>query len=152
LALVRNIVSDQPQAIHRTAITKDGRKATMEGPDRRALGPLVGGAIKLTADESVTYCLSIAEGVETALSLQLIPEFGRSPVWALVSAAGLASFPVLSGIETLWIAVDHDPAGERAANAVGQRWRAAGREVFLVQPKAVGADINDLLRQERADA
>jgi putative DNA primase/helicase len=146
VGLVRNIVSDQPQAIHRTAITQDGRKSNAAGRDRMALGPLAGGCIKLTPYESVTYCLGVAEGVETALSLQLVAEFGRSPVWALISASGLASFPVLPGIEALWIAVDHDPAGRRAAEAVGSRWRARGREVFLVAPREAGSDLNDLLK------
>jgi hypothetical protein len=136
IALVRSIVDDKPQAIHRTALAPNGRKALVGGKDRMALGPISGGAIKLTADESVTGCLGIAEGIETALSLQLVPEFGTSPVWALISAAGLAAFPLLPGIESLWVAVDHDAAGVHAAETVGTRWRHAGREVLFVTPKA----------------
>jgi hypothetical protein len=92
----------------------------------------------------VTLCLGIGEGIESTLSLRELPEFGASPVWALLSAGGVAAFPVLSGIECLWIAVDRDPAGERAAHACAERWRAAGREVFLVKPKAERADLNDI--------
>src|SRR5215218_10028540 len=87
-------------------------------------------------------CLGIGEGVESVLSLHSLPEFGSSPVWSLIfsgggrSSSGLAGFPVLPGIESLWIAVDHDAngAGQRAARTAAHRWRQAGREVFLVTP------------------
>jgi putative DNA primase/helicase len=92
----------------------------------------------------VTVCLGVAEGVETALSLRNLPDFGPSPVWATISAGGLGNFPVLSGIETIWIAVDHDDAGQKAAETLTDRWAAAKREVFLVTPHEAGADLNDL--------
>ncbi|GJD52697.1 hypothetical protein OPKNFCMD_5463 [Methylobacterium crusticola] len=145
VALVRDVASDRPVAVHRTALTADGRKGEVEGYDRRSLGPVRGGAIKLTPDEDVITCLGIAEGLETALSLQLLPEFRRSPVWSLISAGGIAAFPVLAGIEVLWIAVDHDPAGLAAAEACADRWEQAGREVYLVRPDVAGADINDVV-------
>ena len=76
--------------------------------------------------------------------VEQLPEFGGSPVWALLNTAGVTAFPVLPGIECLWVAVDHDPAGERAADACAERWRAAGREVFRVKAQAAGDDLNDL--------
>ena len=66
-----------------------------------------------------------------------------------MSAGGVARFPVLAGIECLWIAVDHDPAGLRAARACAQRWQAAGREAFLVTPAAPRTDLNDLIKGQR---
>jgi hypothetical protein len=144
VALVRDIITDAPRAVHRTALSLEGRKVEIDGKDRLALGPIAGGAVKITADPDVTLCLGIGEGIESTLSLRELPEFGASPVWALLSAGGVAAFPVLSGIECLWIAVDRDPAGERAAHACAERWRAAGREVFLVKPKAERADLNDI--------
>ncbi|WP_267421808.1 toprim domain-containing protein [Methylobacterium sp. GC_Met_2] len=150
IALVRGIASDAPQAIHRTALSLDGNKVEVNGKDRLALGPLAGGAVKLTADAEVTTCLGIGEGIETTLSLQGLPEFGATPVWSLLNASGIAAFPVLAGIECLWIAVDHDPAGERAADACTERWRAAGREVFRVKARAAGSDLNDLQEARRA--
>ena len=134
VALVRDVVTNEPKAIHRTALTLDGHKVEVDGKDRLALGPIAGGAVKLTPDEDVTLALGIGEGIETTLSLRELPEFGASPVWALLSAGGVAAFPVLAGIECLWIAVDHDPAGERCRHACADRWRAAGREVYLVRP------------------
>jgi hypothetical protein len=146
VALVRDVVTNAPKAIHRTALTVDGHKVKIDGNDRMALGPIAGGAVKLTPDEDVTLALGIGEGVETTLSLRELPEFGASPVWALLSAGGLAAFPVLSGIECLWIAVDNDAngQGQRAAHACGERWRAAGREVYLVKPFAARTDLNDI--------
>jgi hypothetical protein len=46
LALYRDLVTDEPRAIMRTALTPDAQKI-----DRKALGPVGGAAIKLSADE-----------------------------------------------------------------------------------------------------
>jgi putative DNA primase/helicase len=61
VALVRAIHGDAPVAIHRTAIerTPDGA-IKVSGVRRMALGPIKGGAIKLTDDAEVTTCLGIA--------------------------------------------------------------------------------------------
>lgn len=144
VCLVRDVVTNEPKAIHRTALTRDGHKAKINGKDRLALGPIAGGAVKLTPDENVTLCLGIGEGIESALSLQNLPEFGASPVWSLISARGVETFPVLSGIESLWLAVDHDETGLRAARSTAQRWQASGAEALLITPSASRADLNDL--------
>jgi hypothetical protein len=146
VCLVTDIRTNEPKAIHRTALSLDGQKVTVNGHDRRTLGPIGGGAIKLIPDEDVTACLGIGEGVETVLSLRRRREFGSSPVWSLISAGGLAVFPVLGGIESLWVAVDHDKSGQgqKASRAVGERWQKAGCNVFLVKPNKPGADLNDL--------
>jgi hypothetical protein len=145
IALVCNIISNEPQAIHRTALGLSGRKLEIDGKDRMALGGIKGGAVKLSADEDVSYALGIAEGIETALSLQRLPEWQGLPVWSLLYAEGVEIFPVLPGIETLVIAVDHDPAGELAALVVAQRWRAAGREVRLIEAIKANNDLNDVV-------
>lgn len=144
VALVRNVVTNRPQAIHRTALSHEGQKIDVNGKDRLALGSIRGGAVKLTPDEEVTTCLGIGEGIETTLSLRRLPEFGASPVWSVLNAGGITSFPVLSGIEVLWIAVDDDPAGRGASDLCADRWRRAGREVFLVRSTTAGADLNDI--------
>jgi hypothetical protein len=147
LCLVRNIHTDEPQGVHRTAITLDGQKASIKGKSRMALGPTAEGAIKITPDESVTLCLGIGEGVETTLSLRRREEFGPSPVWSLISAGGVHDFPVVAGVESLFIAVDRGPAGEKSAKTAAHRWHSAGREAFLVTPIAPYADLNDLDRE-----
>ena len=59
---------------------------------------------------------------------------------------------MLAGIECLWIAVDHDRAGEEATKACAKRWRHAGREVLLVKAIRTGLDLNDIARGRHADA
>jgi Toprim domain len=145
VALVRNIEADESQAIHRTALDLSGDKIAIDGKDRMALGPISGGAIKLTVDENVTVALGIAEGIETALSLQRLPEWQGSPVWALIFAGGIRKFPLLSGIETLAVAADHDTAGERATVELAERWQE--REVLIFEARADGADLNDIVRE-----
>ncbi|WP_262273295.1 DUF7146 domain-containing protein [Microvirga yunnanensis] len=144
ICLVRDVVTNESKAIHRTALTQDGHKATINGKDRLALGPIAGGAIKVTPDENVTLCLGIGEGVESALSLRNLPEFGCSPVWSLISAGSVETLPILSGVESLWLAVDHDETGIRAARSTALRWQTSGAEAFLITPSAPRADLNDL--------
>ena len=47
ICLVRDVVTEKPQAIHRTALSGDGLKVKVRGADRLSLGPIAGGAIKL---------------------------------------------------------------------------------------------------------
>lgn len=142
VALVRNIESNEPQAIHRTALDASGNRLEINGNAKMSLGPISGGAIKLTSDENVSFALGIAEGIETALSLQRLVEWAGTPVWSLISASGIGRFPLLSGIETLAIAADHDRAGERATFDAAERWQ--GREVLIFEAHDFGADLNDV--------
>jgi putative DNA primase/helicase len=149
IALVRNINTDKPQAIHRTALDLSGNKVEVNGCSRMSLGPVGGGAVKLTDNAEVTTCLGIGEGIESTLSLRSIPEFGASPVWSLLSAGGIEVFPVLAGIECLWIAIDNDQhgRGQQAAQACSNRWKAASQEVFRITPNQLGDDLNNLAQR-----
>jgi putative DNA primase/helicase len=64
VCLVRDVITNEPKSIHRTALAGDCRKAEVRGATRLALGPIGGGAIKFTPDEEVTTCLGIGEGLE----------------------------------------------------------------------------------------
>ena len=69
VCLVRGFVTNEPQAIHRTALSPGGIAIKRNGKTfRMTLGQIAGGAIKLDPDEDVTQGLSIGEGVETCLS------------------------------------------------------------------------------------
>jgi Toprim domain len=138
IALVRDIATDAPCAIYRTALTRRGEKI-----GRMALGPKKGGVVKLSRDEDVSHGLTVGEGVETTLSGRAL---GFHPAWALGDSGNLRAFPVLPGIEVLTILVDHDEAGQCAASACMDRWTIAGREVHRVVPRRAGMDFNDLLR------
>jgi hypothetical protein len=150
VALVRHIITNKPQGVHRTPLDLQGNQRRDLENSRLSLGTMIGGAIKLTPDEHVTIALGVAEGIETALSLQRLPEWLGSPVWSLLFADNLANLPVLPGIETLVVSVDRDKAGEDAARGVSHRWRSAGRRVFFARPDNDGEDINDVvIRRER---
>jgi len=140
IGLVRNITTNEPQAIHRTAIDAQGRKI-----DRKAYGPIGGGAVKLTDDADVTKVIAIGEGIETALSVRELRDLGDMPVWSVLSANGVAAFPVLPGIESVWIAADNDASGtgQNAARSAGERLHAAGIETIILAPTQAGADLND---------
>ncbi len=145
VAAMVDIHDDAFRGIHRTPLSPDGGKADI---GRKMLGPSAGAVVKLSRDEDVITALAIGEGIETALSLPMLPECFGLPVWACLSAGNLAAFPVLAGVEVLWIAVDKDPSGEgeRAAKAVVDRWTDAGREVFTIVPTALKSDVNDIVR------
>lgn len=85
VCLVRNIVTNEPQGIHRTALTQDGAAIKRNNKTfRKSLGPLLGGAIKIDPDEDVTQGICIGEGVETCLAgRQMEPSL--RPNWSLIS-------------------------------------------------------------------
>ena len=141
VALVRDIVTDEPLGIHRTALSADGRK--IDHP--KALGAKSGGAIKLSSESGITTELTIGEGLETTLSAMML---GFAPAWSAIDAGELSMFPVLPGIARLTIAVDNDVsgAGQGAAAKTRARWEAAGLRVRTVMSPTPGHDLNDVLR------
>jgi hypothetical protein len=136
VALFRDIATDRPSGIHRTFLDDGARKL-----GRRMVGRVRCAAIKLDDDASVTLGLTIGEGLETCLAAWLA---GFRPVWALGSVSGIASFPVLPGIDAITILgeVDDGGANDRATKHCATRWHEAGREVLVVSP-LVGKDLND---------
>jgi putative DNA primase/helicase len=144
IGLFRDIHTDEPRAIHRRALTSDGQKIGKP----KSLGPKSGAAIKLSTAPEVAHRLTIGEGIETVLSAMAL---GYTPAWAVGDAGELKAFPVLSGVESVTIMVDHDPSetGQNAALECSARWTGAGREVFRLVPRHVGTDVNDLLLGRR---
>ena len=141
IALYRDVITDEPRAIHRTALTSAGEKI-----DRKAWGSTAGAAIKLSANAEVAAGLTVAEGLETAIAGM---KFELTPAWALGCADAIRTFPVLGGIETLTILVDNDRSGtgRRAAEECAARWVGAGCEVFQVVPQRTGEDVADILKR-----
>ena len=139
LALVRDIKSNAPLAIHRTALTKDGHKI-----DRMSLGPVGGGAIKISTVFEIHRGLMIGEGIETVLSASKYFQF--KPVWSLIDAGNLSKFPAPLGgaVKCVTIAIDNDEAGIEAAEQCTQRLLEAGVEVVTAKPNRVN-DFNDLI-------
>jgi CHC2 zinc finger/Toprim domain len=143
LALMRNVVTDEPTGIHRIALTSDARKI-----DRWMLGNA--GAVKLW---QAGPQLVVGEGIETVLAAAtriLYEDAPLRPAWALLSSTPLAQFPILAGVERLLLLIDHDEAGIAAAKACTQRWSRARRTVVQLLPDEPGADFNDLVLVEKA--
>jgi hypothetical protein len=139
LWLLTDPVTGEPVGVQRVFLTAQGDKAP--GVARMVAGGM--GVIRLVPDEDVTTGLGIAEGAETGLSV--MQRFGWRPVWAAVSAGGVAAFPVLSGIEAITIWADSDDPGLNAAQACAVRWQDANREALIRKPPA--GDFNDAIRE-----
>jgi hypothetical protein len=126
--------------IHRTFLLPGGTGKAL-GQAKMMLG--AAGVVRLVPDAEVTMAVGIAEGIET--SLAIMQRQGWAPVWAAGSAGGIASFPVLPGIEALTIFPDADDGGasRAAAHRCAGRWHASGRQVRFGTPPA-GTDFADL--------
>ena len=129
------------QGVHRTWLAPDGQdKAPVEIP-RRAMGHLLGNAVRFKA---ATDILVVGEGIETMLSIrEAAPSL---PVWAALSSGHLGAVILPTGLQRLYIARDRDPAGQRAAERLTVRVPKVGIQVILLEPKR--GDFNDDLRAE----
>ena len=126
--------------IHRTWLDPSGRcKAPLATP-RRAMGHLLGQAVRFGRHEDV---LAIGEGIETMLSLrQILPEL---PVAAALSANHLAAFALPPTLRRIYIVCDADEAGRMASDRLTNRAREHGIEAIIINPGK--GDLNDALRQ-----
>lgn len=143
-ALVARVDGAERFAVHRTYLRGDGRGKAEVDPAKAMLGPTLGGAVRLTEGAGP---LVVAEGIETALSLASGLLRGPAPIWAALSASGLAGLrlPDLPG--RLTVATDGDAAGKVAGNKLAERAAALGWAVSLL-PAPDGRDWNDVLFQD----
>ena len=128
-------------------VHEDGSKADPFGTGNKFfLGnhQTKGGVIRTCEDAEVTLGLSLAEGLETALSVALI---SRQHCWSALNAGNLSNLPHVSGIEEITIHADNDKAGRAAAQTFTERMRGSGLIVGTVFPKAPYTDFNDWLCQ-----
>lgn len=131
VAIITDAVTGEPCGHHETLLDDHGRKIK-----RLIHGRASGGCVRLY-DHEPPFGLAISEGIETALAADF------RPVWACLSSSIMKGFPVLPHVEALTVFADHDRAGIDAANAVGERWHAEGREVTLTMPAQYGKDFAD---------
>lgn len=147
-------------AIHRTYLDHDGSKAVVRDPESndslpvkklkaRKEGVMPGAAIRLCPVTGGR--LVVAEGIETALAVHLMT---GAPVWACVSASGLASVALPPEAVEVFVAADHDPGGtgQRAAQALVDRLKQEGRAGCVLFPSTPGLDWLDVLNAERSQA
>ncbi|MBU2031528.1 MAG: toprim domain-containing protein [Alphaproteobacteria bacterium] len=124
---------------HRTWLALDGSsKAPIETP-RKAMGDLLGHAVRFGVPGSV---MAAGEGIETMLSLrQVLPKMAMAPA---LSAAHLAAILFPPTLRRLYIVRDNDPAGNGARDNLIERANAAGIEPIVLSPKL--EDCNEDLR------
>jgi putative DNA primase/helicase len=144
-ALVTDALTGAPMSLQRTWLRFDGTDKADVERQRQFLWAhaKAGGVVRLDEHSGV---LGVAEGIETALSIDTVP------MWAALDAGNLQGFPVLAGVRELHIFADNDAngVGLKAAKTLARRWKAAGRAVHLYMPPTVGADFNDVARERAA--
>jgi hypothetical protein len=106
------------------------------------LGQLRYGGVWLTPVNEIDEQLAVAEGIETALSVQQITNL---PTVAALSAAGMRSVRWPPRVRRLWIAADNDEAGRAAAKVLLERALRAGMQAHIKLPARGQNDFNDLL-------
>lgn len=131
--------------VHRTWLDPSGLgKAPIDTP-RRAIGDLLGNAVRFGVAEDV---MAAGEGIETVLSLRgVVPTM---PMAAALSAAHLGAILFPARLRRLYIVRDNDPAGDGALAILIDRTQAAGIEAIALSPR--GGDFNEDLRQFGIDA
>ncbi|HEX5257772.1 MAG TPA: toprim domain-containing protein [Sphingomicrobium sp.] len=124
---------------HRTWLDPSGRgKAPIDTP-RRAMGDLLGNAVRFGVANDV---LAAGEGIETMLSLRCV--LPTLPMVAALSANHLAALLLPLTLRRLYIARDVDLAGDAAVTSLTERAEAVGIETLTLSPRL--DDFNEDLR------
>jgi hypothetical protein len=130
---------------HRTWLDPSGRdKAPVDTP-RRAMGHLLGHAVRFGPADEV---MAAGEGIETMLSLRCVMP-GMAMVAAL-SAAHLAAILFPATLRRLYIVRDDDRAGDGAVAGLFDRAQSAGIEAMVLSPQC--GDFNEDLRNSDINA
>ncbi len=133
------------QGVHRTWLAYDGQGKADVATPRRAMGHILGNAVRLTPHDDI---LVVGEGIETMLSLsEAAPGL---PVWAALSSGHLGAVRLPEGLQRLYIAIDRDPAGARAAERLSVRATEVGIICHVLEPRL--GDFNDDLRANGVQA
>lgn len=122
--------------VHRTWLAPDGSDKAPIDPPRKAMGDLLGNAVRFGSGGEV---MAAGEGIETVLSIrQIMPSM---PMLAALSAAHLAAIQFPQALRRLYILRDNDPAGDLARAALIERAGAAGIEAIAISPQL--SDFNE---------
>jgi hypothetical protein len=129
---VRGVIT----GVHRTWLDPSGRgKAPIDTP-RRAMGYLLGNAVRFGEADDV---MAAGEGIETMLSLRCgLPAL---PMAAALSANHLSAMLLPDGLRRLYIARDADAAGDAVQATLTQRAETAGIEAITLSPRC--GDFNE---------
>jgi hypothetical protein len=124
---------------HRTWLDPSGRDMAPVDTPRRAMGHLLGHAVRFGPASDV---MAAGEGIETMLSLRcVIPSM---PMVAALSAAHLAAILFPATLRRLYIVRDDDPAGDGAVKRLIDRAQMDAIEAMVLSPQC--GDFNEDLR------
>lgn len=141
-------ITDPPgriTGVQRTYLARDGSaKAPLMVP-RKALGRIVGNAVRFGDPGDV---MIVGEGVETVLSLRAV--LPAMPMAAALSAQNLGALRLPPSLKRLYVAADRDEAGLGAAEPLRQRALAKGVDAVVLLP--ILNDFNDDLLRIGRDA
>jgi len=131
--------------VHRTWLAPDGTdKAPIDTP-RKAMGDLLGHAVRFGAPGEV---MAAGEGIESVLSVrEVLPGMAMA---AALSAGHLAAILFPETLRRLYIVRDHDAAGDGARDRLVERAEAAGIDAMVLSPTL--GDFNEDLRDLGANA
>ena len=132
-------MTDHITGAHRTWLDPSGRdKAPVDTP-RRAMGYLLGHAVRFGPAGDV---MAAGEGIETMLSLRCV--MPSMAMVAALSAAHLAAILFPATLRRLYIVRDDDRAGDGAVAGLFDRAQSAGIEAMVLSPQC--GDFNEDLR------
>ena len=121
---------------HRTWLQRDGSGKAPIDPPRKAMGDLLGNAVRFGEAEDV---MAAGEGIETILSLRQALPF--LPMASALSAGHLAAIQFPPQLRRLYIVRDNDPAGDAARDSLVDGAIEAGIEAITLSPML--GDFND---------
>ena len=130
---------------HRTWLDPSGRDKALVDTPRRAMGHLLGNAVRFGPASDV---MAAGEGIETMLSPRCV-----MPTMAMVaalSAAHLGAILFPATLRRLYVVRDNDPAGDGAVAGLFDRAQSAGIEAMVLSPQC--GDFNEDLRNFDIDA
>ena len=148
LALVR-APDGTGSTVHRTFLTREGRKAPVERPRMVMPGHMVPGhAVRLFEPAAE---MGIAEGIETAFAAASL--FGV-PCWSGLNADGVSKWvpPEIARSVVIFADCDASFTGQEAAFVLAKRLAGKGITVRVEIPDRFGADWNDVLNERGAAA
>ncbi|MFU0504863.1 DUF7146 domain-containing protein [Pseudaminobacter sp. NGMCC 1.201702] len=130
--------------VHRTWLDPDGYgKAKVHTP-RRALGGLLGNAVRFDFPvHGPVPVMAAGEGLESMLSLVAV--MPGMPMVSALTANHLAAFRLPAGCLRLYIAADADAAGRNGIEALSRRAQSLGVLPLVLTPQL--GDFNEDLRR-----
>jgi hypothetical protein len=130
--------------VQRTWLARDGSAKAPIACPRRAMGQLLGHAVRFGVADDV---LAVGEGIETVLSLQgVLPTL---PLGAGLSAAHVSAIRFPERLRVLYILRDADCAGDAVVERLTARAVASGIEAHALSPQ-LGDFNEDLCRLGRS--